>query len=65
MSTARQPAVVERASHGVVSLVAGFLSGFVLFLAIGAATGDAVFSALAIAGLVALTRTLVLVAVSS
>lgn len=50
--------VVERASHGVVSLAAGFLAGLSLFLAIGASTGDAVFSALAIAALVAITRSL-------
>jgi hypothetical protein len=55
MSIARRRPV-ERASHGVVSLAAGFLSGFVLFLAIGAATGDAVFSALSLAALVAVTR---------
>jgi len=58
MSTARPGPVVQRASHGALSLVAGFLAGLVLFLAIGAATGDAVFSALALAALVAVTRTL-------
>ncbi|WP_324663997.1 hypothetical protein [Haloarcula sediminis] len=56
MSTA-DPAV-ERASHGAVSLAAGFLAGFALFLAIGASTGDAAFSALALAALVAVTRLL-------
>ena len=58
MSTASYMPVVERASHGVVSLAAGFLAGLSLFLAIGASTGDAVFSALAIAALVAITRSL-------
>ena len=58
MSTASRLPVVERASHGAISLVAGFLAGFVLFLTIGASTGDAVFSALALAALVAVTRTL-------
>ena len=58
MSTARPLPVVERASHGAVSLLAGFLAGLALFLAIGAATGDAVFSALGLAALVAVTRAL-------
>ena len=58
MSTATRTPAVERASHGALSLVAGFLAGLVLFLAIGASTGDAVFSALALAALVAVTRTL-------
>ena len=51
-------APVERATHGAVSLAAGFLAGFALFLAIGATTGDAVFSALSLAALVAVTRVL-------
>ncbi len=58
MSTANRLPAVERASHGAVSLVAGFLAGLGLFLAIGASTGDAVFSALVLAALVALTRAL-------
>jgi len=58
MSTASRLPVVERASHGAVSLVAGFLAGLALFLGIGASTGDAVFSALALAALVAATRAL-------
>lgn len=58
MSTASHRPVVERASHGVVSFAAGFLAGLVLFLAIGASTGDAVFSSLALAATVAVTRTL-------
>ncbi|MDS0283412.1 hypothetical protein [Haloarcula onubensis] len=49
---------VERVSHGAVSLAAGFLAGLTLFLAIGASTADAVFSSLALAALVAVTRTL-------
>jgi len=60
MSTATRVPVAERASHGVVSLAAGFLAGLALFLGIGASTSDAVFSALALAALVALTRTLTL-----
>ena len=63
MSTATRTPAVERASHGALSLVAGFLAGLVLFLAIGASTGDAVFSALALASLVAVTRALTLPAV--
>jgi hypothetical protein len=58
MSTASHLPVVERASHGAVSLFAGFLAGLALFLGIGASTGDAVFSALALASLVAVTRVL-------
>jgi len=58
MSTVSRLPTVERASHGILSLVAGFLAGLALFLAIGASTGDAVFSALALAALVAVTRTL-------
>lgn len=58
MSTANRPPVVRRVSHGAVSLASGFLAGTGLFLAIGASTGDAVFSALALSALVAGTRTL-------
>lgn len=58
MSTATQTPTVQRASHGAVSLAAGFLTGLALFLAIGASTGDAVFSALTLAALVAVTRVL-------
>jgi len=58
MSTASRLPVVRWASHGAVSLASGFFAGIGLFLAIGASTGDAVFSALALAALVALTRTL-------
>jgi len=56
MSTARPNPVVRRASHGVVSLTAGFCTGLLFFLAIGAAADDAVFSALALALLVAVSR---------
>lgn len=58
MSTASRLPFIERASHGALSLAAGFLAGLVLFLSIGASTGDAVFSALALAALVAATRSL-------
>lgn len=56
MSTARQNEVVRHASHGVVSLTAGFCTGFLFFLALGAATDDAIFSALALALVVAVSR---------
>jgi len=58
MSTANRLPTIERASHGVVSLAAGFLAGLALFLAIGASPSDAVFSALVLAALVAVTRAL-------
>jgi len=58
MSTANPLPAVEQASHGAVSLAAGFLAGLGLFIAVGASTGDAVFSALALAALVAVTRAL-------
>ncbi|WP_135304045.1 hypothetical protein [Haloarcula amylovorans] len=58
MATAEPLSVTRRASHGVVSLVAGFLTGFALFLTIGAAPNDALFSAVSIALLVALSRSL-------
>jgi hypothetical protein len=53
----RQP-IARRATHGVVSLTAGFLAGFVLFVAVGAATNDAIFSALVLAVVVAASRSL-------
>jgi len=58
MSTRRESPLVRRASHSAVSLAAGFLTGVVLFLALGAALNDAVFSALTLAALVAASRTL-------
>jgi len=58
MSTHRRSPVARRASHSAVSLAAGFLAGLVLFLGLGAAVNDAVFSALALAALVAASRTL-------
>ncbi|WP_277541930.1 hypothetical protein [Haloarcula laminariae] len=58
MATAGPAPLAQRASHGAVSLAAGFLAGLALFLAVGASAGDAVFSALALAALVAVTRTL-------
>lgn len=51
----RRP-LARRATHGVVSLTAGFLAGFVLFVAVGAATNDAAFSALVLAVVVAASR---------
>ena len=56
MSTAPSGPVVRHASHGAVSLLAGFLTGFALFVAVGAATTDATFSALVLALFVTLTR---------
>ncbi|WP_254272038.1 hypothetical protein [Haloarcula marina] len=58
MSTVGRTPVRRRASHGAVSLAAGFLAGFAFFVTIGAATGDAVFSALSLALLVAAHRAL-------
>jgi len=45
-------------SHGVVSLVPGFLAGVVLFRLLGASVGDAVFSAVVLALLVTASRLL-------
>jgi hypothetical protein len=56
MSTSTPRRVASRAGHGAVSLTAGFVAGLALFLAIGAATGDAVFSALSLAVLVTVGR---------
>jgi len=56
MVTARPNQVVRHASHGAVSLTAGFLTGLLFFLALGAAAEDAVFSALALALVVAVSR---------
>ena len=58
MGTASRRPAVRSASHSAVSLTAGFASGLVLFLAAGAAPGDAVFSALALAALVTAGRLL-------
>lgn len=58
MSSARPNQVVRHASHGVVSFTAGFCTGFLFFLALGAATDDAIFSALALALIVAVSREL-------
>jgi len=58
MSISSRRPVLQRVSHGAVSLVAGFCAGLALFLAIGAAMGDAVFSALALAALVAVSRSM-------
>jgi hypothetical protein len=43
-------------THGTVSLAAGFLTGLALFVLLGATTEDAVFSALALALVVAASR---------
>ncbi|QIO23997.1 hypothetical protein [Haloarcula sp. JP-L23] len=59
MSTARPLPIGPRVSHGAVSLVTGFLAGLALFLAIGATAGDAVFSALSLALVVTVSRTLI------
>ncbi|AEM56316.1 conserved hypothetical protein [Haloarcula hispanica ATCC 33960] len=44
--------------HGVVSLLGGFVAGYLLFIAIGSSPGDALFSALTLAVLVAAWRVL-------
>ncbi|WP_276272868.1 hypothetical protein [Haloarcula litorea] len=42
----------------MLSLVGGFVAGLAVFVALGAATDDAVFSALAAAAVVAVSRSL-------
>jgi len=58
MSTESRRPIARRATHGAVSLTAGFLTGIVLFVVIGAALNDAVFSALVLAIVVAVSRVL-------
>lgn len=58
MSTEGRRPIARRATHGAVSLTAGFLTGIALFVVIGAALNDAVFSALVLAIVVAVSRVL-------
>jgi membrane protein implicated in regulation of membrane protease activity len=56
MASIARPNVRKTTRHGTASLVAGFLAGLALFLAVGATLDDAVFSALALAVLVTVHR---------
>ncbi|AAV48145.1 hypothetical protein G9463_07880 [Haloarcula sp. JP-Z28] len=58
MSTRTRAAVSHSTRHGVVSLLGGFIAGYLLFIAIGSSPSDAVFSALSLAALVAAWRVL-------
>ncbi|KAA9398804.1 hypothetical protein Har1130_11375 [Haloarcula sp. CBA1130] len=58
MSTHTRKAVSQSTRHGAVSFLGGFIAGYLLFLAIGSSPGDAVFSALSLAVLVAVWRVL-------
>ncbi|GAA5432374.1 hypothetical protein [Haloarcula japonica] len=58
MSTRTRAAVSHSTRHGVVSLLGGFVAGYLLFIAIGSSPSDAVFSALSLAALVAAWRVL-------
>ncbi|EMA12751.1 MULTISPECIES: hypothetical protein [Haloarcula] len=58
MSTRTGAAVSHSTRHGVVSLLGGFIAGYLLFIAIGSSPSDAVFSALSLAALVAAWRVL-------
>jgi hypothetical protein len=58
MSTRTRAAVSHSTRHGVVSLLGGFVAGYLLFIAIGSSPGDAVFSALSLAALVSAWRVL-------
>ncbi|AHB65127.1 MULTISPECIES: hypothetical protein [Haloarcula] len=58
MSTRTRAAVSHSTRHGVVSLLGGFVAGYLLFIAIGSSPGDALFSALTLAVLVAAWRVL-------
>jgi len=58
MSTRTKAAVSHSTRHGVVSLLGGFIAGYLLFIAIGSSPSDAVFSALSLAALVAAWRVL-------
>ncbi|MFY4811661.1 hypothetical protein ACOJIV_02990 [Haloarcula sp. AONF1] len=58
MSTRTRATVSHATRHGVVSLLGGFVAGYLLFIAIGSSPSDAVFSALSLAALVAAWRVL-------
>jgi hypothetical protein len=59
MSTHTWKSVSHSTRHGAVSLLGGFVAGYVLFIAIGSSPSDALFSALSLAALVAAWRVLV------
>jgi hypothetical protein len=56
MANIARASVGRATRHGTVSLLAGFVTGLILFLTVGAAFDDAVFSALALAVLVTIHR---------
>ncbi|MFC7019420.1 MULTISPECIES: hypothetical protein [Haloarcula] len=58
MSFVDRRRVARETRHGTVSFLAGFLTGFGLFMAVGATPGDALFSAVAAATLVTVSRAL-------
>lgn len=58
MAAANRTRVVRTTRHGTISFVAGFLAGLALFFAVGASTDDAIFSAVALATLVTVRRSL-------
>ncbi|KOX94436.1 hypothetical protein AMS69_00835 [Haloarcula rubripromontorii] len=60
MSTRTRAAAFHSTRHGIVSLLGGFVAGYLLFIAIGSTPSDAVFSALSLAALVAAWRVLTL-----
>lgn len=58
MALQNRSPLLRRASHSVVSFITGFIAGLAVFLLLGAALTDAVFSALVLAAIVAGSRTL-------
>ncbi|MFB6222247.1 MAG: hypothetical protein ABEH86_01065 [Haloarcula sp.] len=58
MSTTTRTAVSRSTRHGAISLLGGFTTGYVLFIAIGSSPSDALFSALSLAILVTVWRLL-------
>lgn len=58
MSARTRTAVARSTRHGVVSLLGGFVAGYLLFVAVGSSPGDALFSAFSLAVLVTAWRTL-------
>ncbi|WP_336357717.1 hypothetical protein [Haloarcula sp. CGMCC 1.6347] len=58
MSTHAREAVSQSTRQGAVSLLGGFVAGYLLFIAIGSSPGDALFSALSLALLVTAWRVL-------
>jgi hypothetical protein len=56
MSTHAREAVSQSTRQGAVSLLGGFVAGYLLFIAIGSSPSDALFSALSLAVLVTAWR---------